>query len=163
MRSALLFGIAWTLFLIVLTVFMAGCSSPTAPTAEREKAPVATSGTPAPWPPPTVEPPPLPVPSPPPVPAPPVPGPAPREQFEIYVAKIEHEHWYGPRVLHFPTFLIVKHLGAEPRIEIGNLELPVVLDEPRNWIAKDANTTFVVSGDSWAFNGIAGQAWGNIR
>jgi hypothetical protein len=93
----------------------------------------------------------------------PDPGPAPPAAAAAidYVATVQSAHWYGVPPL-FPSTFDVERFTDH--VKIGTLDLPIVSQDAKSWIAMDAarTMTWSVVNSSWTFNGIAGQAIGTI-
>ena len=70
---------------------------------------------------------------------------------------MDNVHWYRTPLF---TGTEIEILRYPDRIVFGGVTLPIVLEDDRSVVARDADLTFSAVDSGWTFNGIAGQGSG---
>ncbi len=77
-----------------------------------------------------------------------------------YAATTQSFHWYSDPWFG-DTFVVERY---KDRVLVNGRALPIaVVSSDTSWTARSADATFVASGTSWTFNGLAGQATGSLE
>lgn len=75
-----------------------------------------------------------------------------------YTAIVQNAHWYQA-----PLFGGTVSVSRYPdRIVFGSLSLSISFEEGAMLVAKTPELTLSITGTTWSFNGVAGQAFGTI-